>query len=190
MDFFYNVVYRVLCVIRSRYRRIMEREILQYLGHHGEDCRILYPFTLSRKNIFLGNHVFINQNATLMSSDAKIIIGNYVLMGPNVTMITGDHNIRKIGQFIFDVKKKEAGNDVDIVIGDDVWIGANAIILKGVRVGRGAIIGAGSVVVKDVQDYSIVVGNPARMIKMRFTKEEIKAHEEVLCRGGSYYYGE
>jgi len=61
----------------------------------------------------------------------------------------------------------------DITIGNDVWIGHNAIVLSGVNIGDGAVIGAGSVVTKDVSDYEIVVGNPARHLKYRFSKEDI-----------------
>ncbi|ELA7570041.1 CatB-related O-acetyltransferase [Vibrio alginolyticus] len=63
----------------------------------------------------------------------------------------------------------------EIVIGNDVWIGVNAIILSGVKIGHGSIVAAGSVVTKDVPDYSIVGGNPAKVIKYRFEKHEIKS---------------
>lgn len=73
-------------------------------------------------------------------------------------------------------------NDRDIIIDDDVWIGINAIILGGVHIGTGSVIGAGSVVTKDVPPYAIVGGNPAKVIRYRFTEEEIKTHTEILER--------
>ena len=66
-----------------------------------------------------------------------------------------------------------------IIVGNDVWIGGNAIILSGVKIGDGAVIGAGSVVTKDVADYEIVAGNPAKHIKYRFKREEIKQLKEI-----------
>ena len=71
-------------------------------------------------------------------------------------------------------------NDQDVIIEDDVWIGQNAIILKGVRVGEGSIIGAGSVVTKDVPPYTIHVGTHGIMEKPRFSQEDLAKHIEVL----------
>ena len=67
-----------------------------------------------------------------------------------------------------------------IIFEDDVWIGANAIILSGVTIGEGAIIGAGSVVTKNVEPYTIFAGNPAKKIKMRFTEDELLNHRQLL----------
>ena len=77
--------------------------------------------------------------------------------------------------------------DKDIVVEDDVWIGTRAIILKGVTIHKGAIVGAGAVVTKDVPPYSIVAGNPAKIVKMRFTDEEIKKHEAILLEKANKY---
>jgi len=130
--------------------------------------------------ITLGDSVLINRGATLWASESAIIIGNKVVIGPYVTMMGGNHNFRTIGKYIFDVEKKEPDDDQDIVIEDDVWIGAHAVILKGVRLGRGSIVGAGAVVTKAVAPYSIVGGNPAKLIRQRWTEEEIAAHERRL----------
>ena len=67
-----------------------------------------------------------------------------------------------------------------VIIEDDVWVGYGAIILSGVKIGKGIIIAAGSVVTKDIEPYSIVGGNPANFIKYRFTKDEIKQHESLI----------
>lgn len=67
-----------------------------------------------------------------------------------------------------------------VSIGNDVWVGCNAIILKGVRINQDAIVGAGAVVTKDVPAYAIVVGNPAKVVKYRFTKGQIIEHEKQL----------
>lgn len=115
-----------------------------------------------------------------MSTGAKITIGNSVLFGPHVFIITGNHQVNQIGKYIIDVEKKTECCDADVVIEDDVWIGAGTIILKGVRIGRGSVIGAGSVVTKDTQPYSINAGNPCHKIRMRFTDSEIEEHEKRL----------
>ncbi len=81
-----------------------------------------------------------------------------------------------------DEVNKKLGDDTDIVIEDDVWLGVNSIILSGVVIKKGAIVGAGSVVTKSVEPYSIVAGNPAQLIKQRFTDEEILQHEKLMAK--------
>ena len=137
----------------------------------GKKCRISRKSTfIGIKNISCGDDVSINYGATFLTTNAKIIIGNHVMFGPNVTIVTGDHR--------FDIKdrpmssitdsEKLPQNDMDVVFEGDNWIGAGAIILKGVTVGNGSIIAAGSVVTKDVEPFSIVGGVPAKIIKYRF----------------------
>ena len=92
------------------------------------------------------------------------LIGRDVMMGPYVMMLSGSHNFERL-----DIPMREQGapDRRAIIIGDDVWIGAKTIILPGVCVGSHSIIGAGSVVTKDVAPYSIIGGSPAKLIKMR-----------------------
>ena len=99
---------------------------------------------------------------------------------PHVFIITGNHQINQVGKYICDVQKKTEKCDADVIIEDDVWIGAGTIILKGVTIGEGSVIGAGSVVTKSTKPYSVNAGNPCRLIKMRFSEEEIQQHEQVL----------
>ena len=112
-------------------------------------------------NIEIGRNSGIGINAKITSST---IIGANVMMGPNVSIFTTTHNFDKK-----EVPMCEQGDGVikSVIIEDDVWIGANVIILPGVTVGKGSIIGAGSIVTKDVKEYTIVAGNPAKVIKKR-----------------------
>lgn len=116
----------------------------------------------------------------MFRSIKDITIGNKVLFGPHVYIMGGDHNYREIGQYMFDVKQKRDDDDLPVVIEDDSWIGCNVTILKGVTIGRGAIVSAGSLVTKDVPRYAIVGGVPAKVIKYRFSEEQIVEHEKVL----------
>jgi len=92
-------------------------------------------------------------------------------------LLGGNHNIETFSTYPFKVmilgEKKEAWSKGPIIVEDDVWIGTRAMILSGVRIGQGAIIAAGAVVTKDVPPYSIVGGNPAKIIKYRFYKNLI-----------------
>ena len=94
--------------------------------------------------------------------------------------ITGNHRIDLVGEYMINVtnEMKLPENDQDIIIEDDVWIGARAIILKGVKIGEGSIIAAGAVVTKNIPPYSIYYG--INKIKKRFTEEQIKLHKEIL----------
>lgn len=103
------------------------------------------------------------------------------MFGPRVTVVGGNHNTEVIGRFMYDVHEKRSGDDLDVIFEDDVWVGSGAIILKGVRVGRGSIVAAGAVVNKDVRPYSIVGGIPAKQFSTRFEDlEAIIEHEEAL----------
>lgn len=90
-------------------------------------------------------------------------IGENVMMGPDVTILTHTHNIERT-----DIPMGRQGTVVkEVSIGDDVWIGMRSIIMPGVRIGNGVVIGAGAVVTKNVPDFAIVGGVPARIIRYR-----------------------
>lgn len=134
------------------------------------------------ENMYIGEYTYIGPRALFYSTKAKIFIGKKVVFGPSVTIITGDHRIDEIGSYIIDVKKKLPENDRDVVIEDDVWIGANVTILKGCCIGRGSIVAAGTVVTKSFPPYSIIGGIPAKLLRKRFNEREIIEHEEILYK--------
>jgi maltose O-acetyltransferase len=92
------------------------------------------------------------------------------MFGPNTKLIGGDHASKRIDIPMFNQEKNDddiKNLESNIIIEDDVWVGAGSIILKGVRIGKGSIIGAGSIVTKTIDPYSVVVGNPAKKIRSR-----------------------
>lgn len=115
-----------------------------------------------------------------------IRIGNYCSFAPEIKIFRANHPYSKFTThpITYEPALGYRGKNVDLIylpleIGHDVWIGANAIVLPGVsRIGNGAVIGAGSVVTKDVEPYEIVVGNPARPIRKRFSDAQIAALEK------------
>ena len=133
-------------------------------------------------NIYVGDDVSLGANTRIMTTRAKVIFGNHIMFGPGVTLVSGDHRTDIVGRYMSTIGDSEKldENDLDIIIEDDVWIGTGAIVLKGVRVGRGSVVAAGSVVAKDIEPYSIVGGVPAKCIKKRFTDEQIERHENSL----------
>jgi acetyltransferase-like isoleucine patch superfamily enzyme len=108
------------------------------------------------------------------------------MFGPEVMIIGGDINFTKAGYYMRFVK--EGGINLPVTIEDDVWIGARTTILKGVNIGEGSIIGAASLVTKNIIPYTIKVGNPAKPIKTRFPK--IKLQEHLRLVNSNYEYDE
>lgn len=128
----------------------------------------IHPTAIIREGqyVVIGDNCLINHNCLIQagkSSYGSITIGNYVHTGANVVILGFNH-----GFYTRDIPtKKQDYLDAPIVIEDDVWIGAGAIILAGVTVGKGAIIAAGAIVNKDVPEYAIVGGVPAKVLKYR-----------------------
>ena len=117
----------------------------------------------------------------------KLRIGKFCSIGAKVTVLLGgNHRIKAVSTYPFAAfcdnwpeassfidSDIEEGSKGDVIIGNDVWIGYGALILSGVRIGDGAVIGAGTLVTADIEPYSIVIGNPAHLIKKRFDDQTI-----------------
>jgi maltose O-acetyltransferase len=115
-------------------------------------------------NVVIGDNVAVSRGVLVTcSGQTQVKIGNDVLIGPYVVIRTDDHVFDRI-----DIPIRLQGHKgADVIIEDDCWIGAHAIILKGVHVGKGSVIGAGSIVTNDIPPYSIAVGAPAKVIRKR-----------------------
>jgi acetyltransferase-like isoleucine patch superfamily enzyme len=129
--------------------------------------------------VIVGKKTYGTLNITDFSHlDVKLKIGSYCSISLGVQfLLGGEHQINSISTYPFKVicfgYEYEAGSKGDIVVGDDVWIGINAVICSGVKIGQGAIVAAGSVVTKEVPPYAVVGGNPAKVIRYRFSQEII-----------------
>jgi len=162
-------------------------------------CRNILNFHLLHHNITYGRNVHVQMTARLwaprfirMGNDVGIghfciintdtTIGNHVLIAQNVGLIARDaHSAYMVGTTMWESPR---GDKFEIVIEDDVWIGYGAIVLSGVRIGRGAIIAAGAIVTKDVPPYSIVAPVASQVIRSRFTPEQIEEHDRALKARG------
>lgn len=138
----------------------MRRGILkELLGKVGEGCEIRPPFYCDRGyNIEMGDYVFANYHFTVLDC-AKVRIGNHVYIAPNVSIYTAGHPLDVV------LRRKGLEYARPVRIGDDVWIGGGVSILPGVTVGNNVVIGAGSVVNRDIPDNSLAAGNPCRVIR-------------------------
>ena len=144
----------------------------------------LYKFNLNKIEVGINSYGMLNVRM-YGNEEEGLIIGNYCSIAPNTLfLLGGNHNYKTLSTYPFRNKLINQ-NFIDattrgkIIVEDDVWIGINSIILSGVKIGRGAIIGAGSVVTKDVPDYAIVAGNPARVVKYRFSRDIISKLKKV-----------
>jgi len=166
-------------------RRANMYVVRERFASHGKNVLFDPRDTFTYERIHVGDDVFIGPGAFFAATETTIRIGNKVMFGPRVTLLGGNHNSGSVGQYMFDVKEKRPDDDQPILIEDDTWIGACAIVLKGVTIGRGAIVGAGAVVTRSLPSYAIAVGNPARVVRLRFTEEEQARHEALLERSAA-----
>jgi maltose O-acetyltransferase len=129
--------------------------------------------------ISVGADVQLNGRPCLIASRSRIVIGSHVMFGPGVTIIGGNHRIDVVGRFMTSIREEEKRpeDDHEVAIEDDVSVGTRAVILSGVRIGRGAVVGAGAVVTKSVLPYGTAVGNPARVRRFRWDVDTIIEHE-------------
>lgn len=156
--------------------RILKRRyyIIKYGLKHVDKTFIATSKCSISKDFKAGKYSYVGPNSHIYP---KVTIGKYTMLANNVSIIGGDHCYKKAGIPIIFSGRAELK---PTIIGDDVWIGAHTIIMTGTKIGNGVIVAAGSVVTKDLPSYGIYGGIPAKLIKMRFTEEEIKRHESML----------
>jgi acetyltransferase-like isoleucine patch superfamily enzyme len=176
MNVFIKIIGESLYLFRRLNRRLRMYLLKPLFARIGENVIFDPDGYYSFSTIEIGCDVFIGLGAHF--SGHCIVIGNKVMFGPRVFILGGDHQYSILGKSMFDLKAP--GKSSPVIIEDDVWIGANVIILKGVRIGTGSIIGAGSIVTRDVGPYSIIVGNPGRLLHKRFTEDELHHHITLL----------
>ena len=137
----------------------------------GDNCYIELPFHANwgGSRVHFGNNIYANSNLTLVD-DGHIYVGDKVMFGPNVTVATANHPI--------DPRLRSKGYQYnrDVYIEENVWIGAGVIIVPGVHIGKNSVIGAGSVVTKDIPENVVAVGNPCRVLR------------EISDRDRKYFY--
>lgn len=135
-------------------------------------------------NLYMEETTNIDAGATIMNTRANVIFKKNSGAAFGLTCVTGNHmsivglNLKQINDKVKDEMDINHEMDKDIVVEEDVWIGNHVILLSGVHVGRGSEIGAGSVVRGNVPPYSVVIGNPCKVVGFRFTPEEIIEHEK------------
>lgn len=148
------------------------------LGHCGIGAYIQCPASCPHpENIFLADGAHLFEGFNIVSKTGKFYMGENSGAAIGLTIVTNSHR-RIVGAYR--IKCSDEDYDEDIVVDEDVLIGANVTLMDGCHIGRGATIGAGSVVRNDVLPYAIVAGNPAKIVAFSFTPYEVEEHEKVL----------
>lgn len=126
----------------------------------GDNCYIELPFHANwgGHHVHFGDWVYANFNLTIVD-DGHVYVGDKVMFGPNVTIATANHPIEP------GLRDRMLQYNKDVHIENNVWIGANTVIVPGVTIGENAVIGAGSVVTKDIPANVVAVGNPCRVLR-------------------------
>ena len=149
-----------------------------------EGCVIIDSKTYGNVNI--GRFVTITGPGTIIKAlNERIQIGSFTSIGQNVCIVDFNHNFKRLSSsfinhlvyrksFVLDIITKKT-----LLIEEDVFIGSNTVVLPGVTIGRGSVIGAGSVVTYDIPRYSIAIGNPIKVVKKRFSEDVIEVFEEL-----------
>lgn len=147
-----------------------EQILKKLLAEIGENCYIEPPLHANwGKYTHFGSNVYANFNLTLVD-DTDIFVGDNVMIGPNVVIATAGHPVNPA------LRLQAAQFNISVHIGNNVWIGAGAIVLPGVHIGDNSVIGAGSIVTKDIPANVVAVGNPCRVLR------------EINERDQTFYY--
>lgn len=168
-----RILQKLNCIDRTNDEEIA-KTVKNLLGK-SEDAIINPPFYCDYgSHIEVGKNFFANYNCTIVDV-AKVIIGDNCMFAPNVSIYTAGHPIHP------DTRNSSFEYGKKVTIGNNVWLGGNVIVCPGVHIGNNVVVGAGSVVTKDIPDWSIAVGNPCRIIRKITDKDKRKLfHNEEI----------
>lgn len=161
----------------------IKRRFINTKSNHNSKLFFTKDFFLNKKFI-IGEYTYGKPNVLFENENANLKIGKFCSIADNVTIfLGGNHRTDWISTYPFNALNEffpdssniqgHPSTKGDVKIGNDVWIGKNVIIMSGISIGDGAVLAAGAVIVKNVGDYEIHGGNPAKLLKLRFKEEEI-----------------
>lgn len=160
---------------------------ITHFHHVHERSRVgINDLVKNPDNLYMDEFSTLKRNDVIMNSRAHFILKKWSGAAEELMVVTGNHmsivgkNIKDVTNKVKDKEDIKKEYDKDVVVDEDVWIGARVTLLSGVHIGRGAEIGTGTVVRKSIPPYAVVVGNPAKIVGFRFTPEEIIEHEKAL----------
>ena len=137
-----------------------EEKLRSMFAELGENCYVESPFhaNFAGKHVHFGKNIYANFNLTLVD-DSHIYVGDYTMIGPNVTIATAGHPINP------ELRKRGLQYAIPVHIGKNCWLGAGVVVLPGVTIGDNVVIGAGSIVTRDIPSNVVAAGNPCRILR-------------------------
>ncbi len=172
----------IIAGIRRRIRDFAHK--LKYpredFGKIGLHCKIGYDCTLVPKNMFLDDYVVIQNRVNFVSSDGKLIVKKYSVISTECIIIPGTHLAAPGIPFYFQTIAHYGDESSSIEIDEDCWVGAACVLLQKAKLGRGCVVAAGSVVTKPFPPYAVIAGVPAKIIGVKFSKEDLMRHEAAI----------
>lgn len=173
----------------SKIKRILKNQLQRFINsrypnvsknvHLGLRMRVY-----NRENLIMEDNTNIDRGAIIMNTRARLIMKSGAGAAVGLLAVTGNHmsvvGVQNVTDEMKDKMESGKSFDKDIIVENNCWIGAHVTLLSGVHIGRGCIIGSGSVVRGNTPPYAIVMGNPAKIVGFRFSPEEIIEHEKAL----------
>ena len=152
-----------------------------HLGLYGKGVIFSFPSVISNpKNVFFYDYCQLHRNHIIYNYTGKFIMKEYSVASIDLLVVTGNHTptvgIPFYSSSLSHINDKES----DVILEEDAWVGARVTLLSGAHIGRGAVIGANSLVNKEIPPYAVAVGSPAKIIAVKFTIEQILEHERAL----------
>lgn len=169
----------ILKKFEYRYNQIMSKSIR--LGYRGVGSIFEYPSVIGNPSqVYLHDYSLLQRYHKILNYTGKFVMKEYSAAAINLTVVTGNHTPTVgVPQYLL-APSHVNDHEMDVIVEEDVWLGTNVTLIAGAHIGRGAVVGAGSIVNKDIPPYAIVVGVPARIVGVKFTVGQILEHEQVL----------
>lgn len=161
------------------YIRNIKNTKRKHYAKSGNSTQLFGPLTLEPENIELEDYTRLQPNIRVINAGGKLIVKKYSAIGAGTTIIASEH-VPTVGlpQFASTLHINDIKGTV--IIEEDAWVGTESIILSRSKIGRGAVVAAGSVVTKPIPPYAVVAGSPAKVIAVRFSLEQVLEHERIL----------
>lgn len=166
------------------FRRYLK--LKKYPNVHPNTMLGLNDTVVNPANLYMEEKTSLKRDNVIMNGRAKFILKKWSGAAEELMVITGNHmsivglDVKHITDEVKDIQDVHGEYDRDVIVDEDVWMGARVSLLSGVHIGRGAEIGTGAVVRGSIPPYAVVIGNPAKVVGFRFTPEEIIEHEKIL----------
>ena len=179
---------RDLIEIARGWKHVFRRyfKIISYINVHPSALLGLNNHIDNPSNLYMAEQSSLKRDNVIMNGRAKFMLKKWSGAAEELMVITGNHmsivglDVKHVTDEVKDIQDVHGEYDRDVIVDEDVWMGARVSLLSGVHIGRGAEIGTGAVVRGSIPPYAVVIGNPAKVVGFRFTPEEIIEHEKIL----------